>query len=104
MKFSLLGFEFEFRVQIQQLRIRDNFGMSSEDRAQRRKDSSLPVDQGAVAVEGQHFEFGEIEHAKKFLALSRQHPVSALRLTRAIQESPILDPRLALHSSIEPRP
>src|SRR5438874_1091798 len=85
MKSSLLGFGFDFRVQLQQLRVRDSFAMGSKDWVKSRKDSGLPVDESAVAVEGQELELGEIEHRT-----SSQRSPSALSVVGPRSENAVM--------------
>ena len=51
MKFPLLGFGLQFGVQLQKFGVRNALAVGGENGAQRRKDSCLPVNEGAVAIE-----------------------------------------------------
>jgi hypothetical protein len=55
----LFGLRFEFRVKAQEVGVGDGLAVAGENRAQRGEYPGLPVDQGAVAVEGQETEWSK---------------------------------------------
>ena len=62
MEFSLLGFGFQFSVETQEFGVGDSLVVGGENGMQRGKNPSLPVDEGAVAIEGHEAELSEVQH------------------------------------------
>ena len=68
-EFALLGFCFQFGVQLQELSVRDVLTVRRKNGTQRRKYSCLPINESAVAIEADHLVLGKVEH--RFLFTER---------------------------------
>ena len=61
---SGFGFGLEMTVESQNLRIGVMDRMLLKNSLQRGENARLPIDEGAVAIEGDELELGEVEHKK----------------------------------------
>jgi hypothetical protein len=78
--FSGLRVRFEARVMSEQLVVRRPHAAHREDRSERLQDPSLPVDQGAVAVERHRVEAGEVDHDRLLARRARRRCAPADRI------------------------